>query len=374
MVTAATEYMSFVDSINSHQQHYSRLTTSASKQQSFNVDECIETLRQGEIISEYSMKILCKAVSELCCEEGNVQPVSSPVTIVGDLHGQHFDLLHMLSSNSTEEYMPPNTSYIFLGDFVDRGHNSVETLSLLLCLKLKYPAHVTLLRGNHESRQITQVYGFYDECVRKYGNAAVWRHAVATFDTMGLAAMVDGRVLTVHGGLSPDVRTLDQIRAIDRYQEIPRDGAFCDLVWSDPEESMPHHTAWQISPRGAGYLFGSRVTQEFCQVNALQLIARAHQLVMEGRKYHFNQQLVTVWSAPNYCYRCGNLAAVLELGEQRYGGSSTENMAESMQLTYGPYEGLPGHIAQRFRFFRETEESMHGPKGEERARLVPYFL
>jgi hypothetical protein len=110
------------------------------------VDACISTLRQGECVSEKELRQLCQYVSELLMEESNVQPVLSPVTVVGDLHGQFFDLLNLLTVGG----WPPQTSYIFLGDFVDRGHNSVETLSLLLCLKFKYPGHVTLLRGNHE--------------------------------------------------------------------------------------------------------------------------------------------------------------------------------------------------------------------------------
>ena len=111
-----------------------------------NVDTCLATLRAGECVSEQELRQLCQYVSELLMEESNVQPVLSPVTIVGDLHGQFFDLLNLLQVGG----WPPHTSYVFLGDFVDRGHNSVETLSLLLCLKLKYPGHVTLLRGNHE--------------------------------------------------------------------------------------------------------------------------------------------------------------------------------------------------------------------------------
>ena len=111
---------------------------------------------------------------------------------------------------------------------------------------------------------------------------------------------MDGRVLCVHGGLSPDVRTLDQIRTIQRCQEIPHEGAFCDLMWSDPEDIE----TWAVSPRGAGWLFGSKVTSEFIQVNNLNLICRAHQLVQEGYKFMFpDENLVTVWSAPNYCYR-----------------------------------------------------------------------
>lgn len=144
----------------------------------------------------------------------------------------------------------------------------------------RYPDRVTLVRGNHESRQITQVYGFYEECQQKYGNASVWKSCCQVFDFLTLAAIIDGKVLCVHGGLSPEIRTLDQIRVVARAQEIPHEGAFCDLVWSDPEDV----DTWAISPRGAGWLFGDKVSTEFNHVNGLQLIARAHQLVNEGYK------------------------------------------------------------------------------------------
>lgn len=184
------------------------------------------------------------------------------------------------------------------------------------------------MRGNHESRQITQVYGFYEECQQKYGNASVWKACCHVFDFLVLAAIVDGEVLCVHGGLSPEIRTIDQIRVVARAQEIPHEGAFCDLVWSDPEDI----DTWAVSPRGAGWLFGSKVATEFNHVNGLKLISRAHQLVNEGYKvtssqatfkwasaltfgqYHFSENnVVTVWSAPNYCYRCGNVASIMSV-------------------------------------------------------------
>ena len=135
---------------------------------------------------------------------------------------------------------------------------------------------------------------------------------------------------------------------------------------------------WQVSPRGAGYLFGARVTDEFSYINRLDLIARAHQLVMEGKQYHFpNRNLVTVWSAPNYCYRCGNVAAILTIGDD--GRETKEN--EIVEVEGGGPDGLKGgggggvgKIRQSFKYFRETEQSVHGPKGEERTQLVPYFL
>lgn len=251
-----------------------------------------------------------------------MQHVTSPVTICGDIHGQFHDLLELFRTGGEI----PETKYIFMGDYVDRGYNSLETLTYLLLLKAKYPDHITLLRGNHESRQITQIYGFYDECQRKYAAVSpnnrnpsgsspsnAWKFACEVFDCFNVAAIIDGRILCVHGGISPDVRTLDQIRVLDRRQEIPHDGAFCDMMWSDPENQIE---TWAISPRGAGWLFGSRVTNEFNYLNGLELICRAHQLVQEGYKYHFEQRnLVTIWSAPNYCYRCGNLASILEVSD-----------------------------------------------------------
>jgi serine/threonine-protein phosphatase 4 catalytic subunit len=225
-----------------------------------------------------------------------------------DIHGQFHDLIELFKTGGD----CPSTNYVFVGDFVDRGFFSVETFLLLLALKVRYPDRITLIRGNHESRQITQVYGFYDECLRKYGSVNVWRYCTEIFDYLSLSALIDDEIFCVHGGLSPSITTLDQIRKIDRKQEVPHEGAFCDLLWSDPEDIE----GWNMSPRGAGFLFGGDIVKQFNHTNNLKLIARAHQLVMEGYKYMFNETLVTVWSAPNYCYRCGNVAAILELDDK----------------------------------------------------------
>lgn len=146
-----------------------------------------------------------------------------------------------------------------IGDFVDRGYNSVETISLLFCLKLKYPTLLTLLRGNHECRNITTMYGFFDEISRKYGNNNVWKYFNDTFDYLPLGAIIEGtsgdnlgKILCIHGGLSPKLKTIDQMRAINRKIEIPHEGPLCDLMWSDPEDIR----TWKINTRGAGWLFG----------------------------------------------------------------------------------------------------------------------
>jgi serine/threonine-protein phosphatase 4 catalytic subunit len=271
------------------------------------LDRQIEQLRRCEYIKESEVKSLCTRAREILVEECNVQRVDAPVTVCGDIHGQFYDLIELFRVGG----QCPDTNYLFMGDFVDRGFYSVETFLLLLALKVRYPDRITLIRGNHESRQITQVYGFYDECLRKYGSVNVWRYCTEIFDYLSLAAVVEDRVFCVHGGLSPSINTLDDIRSIDRKQEVPHDGAMCDLMWSDPEDLE----GWGLSPRGAGYLFGADIVKTFNQTNGIELIARAHQLVMEGLKWMFEERLVTVWSAPNYCYRCGNVAAVLEFDE-----------------------------------------------------------
>lgn len=311
------------------------------------IDQHIEHLKQCKLISETDIRILCHKAREILIEEANVQIIDTPVTICGDIHGQFHDLLELFRVGGP----CPDTNYLFMGDFVDRGFYSLETFLLLLCYKVRYPDRITLIRGNHESRQITQVYGFYDECIRKYGSSSVWRYCCEVFDYLSLGAITsDGKWFAIHGGLSPNVANIDQIRLIDRKQEVPHEGAMCDLLWSDPED-IP---AWGLSPRGAGYLFGADVTKAFCRNNGLEMIARAHQLVMEGYKEMFeyppnfdpssgdirsttsddtdmveNREgyppgmrygpqtggVVTVWSAPNYCYRCGNVAAILELDE-----------------------------------------------------------
>merc|ERR1711935_508321 len=250
------------------------------------VDNWLETVREGTILPERELRVLCEKVKEILIEESNVQPVKAPVTVCGDIHGQFHDLLELFNVGG----QVPTTNYIFMGDYVDRGYNSLECFTLLMLLKARYPQHMTLLRGNHESRQITQVYGFYDECQRKYGNANAWRWCTDVFDYLTLSALIDGTTLCVHGGLSPDVRALDQIRTIDRLCEIPHEGPFCDMMWSDPEDIE----TWAVSPRGAGWLFGRRVTAEFNEINGLDLICRAHQLVQEGLKYMFPEKsLVT---------------------------------------------------------------------------------
>lgn len=155
------------------------------------------------------------------------------------------------------------------------------------------------------------MYGFYDEALRKYGNVNVWKMFTDLFDYFPLSALIERQIFCLHGGLSPAIDSLDQIMEYDRVQEVPHEGPMCDLLWSDPDD----RTGWGISPRGAGFTFGQDISAQFNQLNNLSLIARAHQLVMEGYNWSHQKRVVTVFSAPNYCYRCGNQAAILEVDE-----------------------------------------------------------
>ncbi|KAH7088662.1 serine/threonine specific protein phosphatase Sit4 [Auriculariales sp. MPI-PUGE-AT-0066] len=272
------------------------------------VDGWIAQLLDCKPLAEADVKTLCDKAREVLAEESNVNPVRAPVTVCGDIHGQFYDMRELFKMGGNS----PDTNYLFMGDYVDRGYHSVETVSLLVAYKLRYRDRICILRGNHESRQITQVYGFYDECMRKYGTAEVWRWFTELFDCLPLTALIEDQIFCLHGGLSPSIDTLDHIRTMDRVQEVPHEGPMCDLLWSDPDE----RTGWGISPRGAGYTFGHDISEAFNHTNGLTLIARAHQLVMEGYNWSHDRNVVTIFSAPNYVYRSGNQAAIMQLDEK----------------------------------------------------------
>lgn len=274
------------------------------------LDSSLEKLMRGEVLSEEVLKEVTSKCRELLANESNVISVDVPLTVVGDIHGQFFDLVELFEIAGAI----PESNYLFLGDYVDRGYYSLQCIALLTFLKVRHPNRIHMLRGNHESRQITQVYGFYDECLRVYGNANVWRYFTDLFDTLPISASIKSAECNYfgpHGGLSPSLDTIDYIQALDRIREVPHEGPLCDLVWSDPDDRF----GWGISPRGAGYTFGPDISEQFNHKNNFDAIVRAHQLVMDGYQWGHNGKVLTLFSAPNYCYRCGNHAAVMELGD-----------------------------------------------------------
>lgn len=234
---------------------------------------------------------ICTAARELFLSQPALLELSPPVKIVGDVHGQYTDLIRMFEMCG----FPPNSNFLFLGDYVDRGKQSLETILLLLCYKLRYPENFFLLRGNHECANVTRVYGFYDECKRRC-NVKVWKTFVDTFNTLPIAAIVAGKIFCVHGGLSPSLSHMDDIRNIARPTDVPDYGLLNDLLWSDPADM---EADWEANERGVSYCFGKKVIMEFLQKHDFDLVCRAHMVVEDGYEFFNERILVTVFSAPN---------------------------------------------------------------------------
>ncbi|KAK0429077.1 hypothetical protein QR680_011174 [Steinernema hermaphroditum] len=222
-----------------------------------------------------------------------------PITICGDIHGQIRDLRVVLNKCGD----PSNTNYLFLGDYVDRGTEGLETIVLLLCLKIRYPNKVFLLRGNHEDASITVCYGFFDECLKKYGKLghSIWKMFTTTFTYMPIAALIDGKVFCAHGGLSPYLENFEQIEELRRPSVVPPYGLFCDLLWSDPDSRFK---GYANSPRGISFTFGEKVVHDFCKKHGVQMIVRGHQIDRDmttgGYRSFANGKLMTIFTACNY--------------------------------------------------------------------------
>ncbi|KAJ9154171.1 hypothetical protein P3X46_027534 [Hevea brasiliensis] len=258
-------------------------------------------------LSETEIQQLCITSREIFLSQPNLLELDSPITICGDIHGQYSDLLKLFRCGG----FPPHTNYLFLGDYVDRGKQSLETICLLLAYKIKYPEKFFLLRGNHECASVNKVYGFYDECKRRF-NVKLWKIFTDCFNCLPVAAIVDERILCMHGGLSPDLHSLDQIVNLQRPSVVPDCGLLCDLLWSDPSGDVK---GWGINERGVSYTFGADRVTDFLQKHDLDLICRAHQVVENGYEFFANRRLITLFSAPNYCGEFDNDGAIMTVGQ-----------------------------------------------------------
>lgn len=187
---------------------------------------------------------LCKIV-RACRQVFMQQPmlieIRAPVNICGDTHGQFSDLLRMFEVGG----VPPAANYLFLGDYVDRAKQSIEVITLMMCFKLKYPENFFLLRGNHECASLNRIYGFYDECKRRY-SVKLWRIFADAFNCMPVVAVVEDKIICMHGGLSPDLEHMSQIFDIPRPTDVPDEGLLCDLLWADPD---PNVLGWGYNAR-----------------------------------------------------------------------------------------------------------------------------
>lgn len=256
-------------------------------------------------ITPKEIQIICSKAREIFLKQPSLLKLSAPVKVVGDIHGQFNDLLRILKLSG----LPPNSNYLFLGDYVDRGKQSLETVLLLLCFKIKYPENVFMLRGNHESANISKIYGFYDECKRRL-NLKCWKYFIDVFNTLPLAATINDKIFCVHGGLSPNLRSMDQITDIQRPTDIPEDGLLADLLWSDPDKNTQE---WDDSDRGVSYVFGPKVVDAFVKRFKFDLIIRGHMVVEDGYEFFARKKLVTIFSAPNYCGEFNNWGAVMSV-------------------------------------------------------------
>jgi len=274
----------------------------------FDVDRLIKHIEDGNLVEESDAVTILTKLMEILYSEGNVLEITSPVVICGDIHGQLYDLFELFDHAGPKE----DQKFLFMGDYVDRGYYSIETFCYLAALKVKRPDQVYLLRGNHECRQVNQMYGFFNECQFRFGHGGIWSLCNEVFDLLPMAALIDNRVFSIHGGLSPDIPLIECISLINRNDELPASGPLCDICWSDPDSIQ----GWRLNQRGAGYLFGSAPVNEFCQNNGLDFITRSHQPAMEGFQWFFDNKLVTVWSAPNYMYRSGNRASIMKYHPQ----------------------------------------------------------
>ena len=280
-----------------------------------NVDSLIEKLlsvrgnKPGKQVDlkEEEIKFLIDQSLKIIKDQKMLVELEAPLHVCGDIHGQYYDLLRIFEHCG----YPGEYNYLFLGDYVDRGKQSLETVCLLLCYKIKFPEKVTLLRGNHESSVTNRIYGFYDECKRRY-NVRLWRSFTDLFNWLPVAAIIDEKILCMHGGLSPDLKTIQSIQEISRPTDIPDTGLLCDLLWSDPDKDV---LEYDENDRGVSVIFGEKIVQDVNKKNDLDLIIRAHQVVDDGYEFFAQRQLITIFSAPNYCGEFDNSAGIMIIDE-----------------------------------------------------------
>ncbi len=260
--------------------------------------------RQSEVLE------LIGNAERLLLSEPSLLELQPPIVVAGNIQGQFMDLLAAF----TVGRWPPQSNWLFLGDYVDRGPRSLECICFLLALKLRYPGKVFLLRGNHESSDMNRIYGFERECIRRVSSKA-YKGFQRLFNAMPLAARIGARIFCVHGGLSPELKRVDDIDRIKRPLEVPRKGLICDLLWADPSTSRTV-TTWGEKQRNLSYVFGPKIIDHFFQENNLSLIVRSHQVVKDGYQFYVNQKLLTIFSAANYGAEFDNKAAILDISEK----------------------------------------------------------
>eukprot|EP00758_Cryptobia_borreli_P014965 Tbor_TRINITY_DN5977_c1_g1::TRINITY_DN5977_c1_g1_i1::g.19357::m.19357/K04348/PPP3C, CNA; serine/threonine-protein phosphatase 2B catalytic subunit len=270
--------------------------------------------REGLLYEADALEIINRAAVVLR-KEPNLMRLNDPITVCGDIHGQYYDLVKLLEIGGD----PKNQQYLFLGDYVDRGCFGCEVVLYLFAFKILYPDRFFLLRGNHECRHLTAYFNSKQETKYKY-STVVYDAIMSAFDCLPIACILNGRFLCVHGGLSPEIKNVEEINAIHRFREPPSSGPMCDLLWADPmEESLDTGsdvTYLHNELRGCSYVFSYAATCQFLVANHLLSVIRAHEAQDEGYKLYKKSStgfpsVICIFSAPNYCDTYDNKAAII---------------------------------------------------------------
>lgn len=240
---------------------------------------------------------LCVLAIEVFKNQRMCLRLKTPIKLCGDIHGHFDDLMKMLVIDGA----PPLANYLFLGDYVDRGRKSLETICLLLAYAVKYPNKFWLLRGNHEDTSMN-MHGFKEECITRSEEYA-WHLFQKVFSYMPVAAIIDDTVFCCHGGASQSITSVDDIDNLPRPNCVPCEGLMCDLLWADPNPSI---SGYQPSPRKISYQFGDDALNEFLTKVNCSWMVRAHQVIPEGFMYYTTNEkkmmrLLTIFSACGYC-------------------------------------------------------------------------
>ena len=274
-----------------------------------NVDMHIETLRaKGSMTEADDINILCAFAREIFLNEPSLLELQPPLVIAANLVGCAHQLNYIFDTCGE----PPGSQYLFLGNYVSRGCNSIDTIGLLLLYKKKYPQKVHVLRGRQECASISRIYGFYDECKRKF-SIRTWKTFIEVFNSMPFCALIQERILCVPSGLSPYLQSIDQLRTIHRPDDVPDDGLVCDLLWSYFDANV---TGWVEPDKAVEWEFGPDVLQKFLEDNHLERIYCSSRIMMEGYESLHGDRMVSLFSASNYCGEFDNKGAVLVLDEQ----------------------------------------------------------
>ncbi|KAL4787810.1 Metallo-dependent phosphatase-like protein [Aspergillus varians] len=272
--------------------------------------------REGRLTEDQALWII-HAGTQILKSEPNLLEMDAPITVCGDVHGQYYDLMKLFEVGGD----PSETRYLFLGDYVDRGYFSIECVLYLWALKIWYPNTLWLLRGNHECRHLTDYFTFKLECKHKYSET-IYEACVDSFCALPLAAVMNKQFLCIHGGLSPELHTLEDIKSIDRFREPPTHGLMCDILWADPLEDFGQEKTGDYfihnSVRGCSYFFSYPAACAFLEKNNLLSVIRAHEAQDAGYRMYRKTRttgfpsVMTIFSAPNYLDVYNNKAAVLK--------------------------------------------------------------